>query len=515
MPESDMLPREYQDAIFNTARNKNTLVVLPTGLGKTLIALMLAKARLDEFKDSKILFLAPTRPLASQHKEYFEKLMPGLNSHIFTGKINPSKRFELWKEAQIIFSTPQCIANDLKSGLDLSKVSLLIEDECHRCLKNYDYVVVSKEYQKQAKNSRILGLTASPGNDAKIIKEICKNLDIEAVEIRTRESEDVRDYLQKLDTEIIHIDFPKELNEIRILLREIHTRKVEELKNRQLLYGPATKKNVLDLQKKLIRMISYGNKHFNLLKGASVCAQAIKIQHAIEMLETQSLASCYNYFQDLFEQAKQQKSKGVQMLVNSKEFSEAYSLILKNLGRVEHPKIEKIREIVEEELKKGKKRIIIFSQYRETVRTINTELGKKGIISKVFVGQLKKGGMGMDQREQHRILQEFKTGEINVLISTSIGEEGLDIPEVDLVIFYEPIPSAIRKIQRTGRTARLKPGKLIILITKRTMDESYHWASIYKERKMHDAIRDINDSLNIERARNKGKRKQKEIAEFL
>lgn len=488
--------RKYQDSIMNTAKNNNTLVVLPTGLGKTLIALMLAKHRLDKYHGSKILFLAPTRPLAAQHKESLQKVMPEIKSHLFTGKINSEKRFELWEDSEVIFSTPQCIANDLKKGLDLSNVSLLVEDEAHRCLKNYDYTIVAKHYMEKSKNPLILGLTASPGSESSIIKQVCKNLSINSVEVRTRQSEDVMPYLQKLESEIIKIDFPEKFKEIRKILQEIYKRKIDELKNRRLLFAPATKKNILILQSRLMKKIFSGERHFNVLKGVSVCAQAIKLQHALELLETQTLHSCFEYFQDLYKQAKEKKSKGVQSLINDKNFSKSYSLILNNLGKIENPKLQKIKEIVKDELAKGEKKILIFSQYRFTVNAINKILISSGINSKIFVGQLKKGETGMNQKEQQQILGEFKQGKIKVLVSTSIGEEGLDIPEVDLVVFYEPIPSAIRKIQRTGRTARLKPGKLIILMIKGTRDESYHWASIYKEKKMKEALTDIKNSFN-------------------
>jgi Fanconi anemia group M protein len=517
MKKREIVPRKYQEAIFVIAKQKNTLVVLPTGLGKTLIAVMLTRHRLETISGSKILFLAPTRPLASQHKQYFQEFFPNLEIHLFTGKINYKKRFELWKKADVVFSTPQCIANDLNKGLSVREVSLLVEDEAHRCLKNYDYTTVAKEYFKQAKNPLILGLTASPGSDPKVIRQVCKNLGIESVEIRTRESEDVKPYLQKLKTEIIKLDFPTEFQEIKDLLQEIYKRRIEELKNRNLLFQRPTKKNIIELQSRLFKMIFSGNKHFNVLRGASACAQAIKVQHALELLETQTLSSCYNYFQNLFDQARQKKSKAVQNLVKAKEFSEAYSLVLKNLGKIEHPKLQKVKEIIQEELKqlnqglqRKEKKIIVFSQYRDTVNSINKELVKEKINSKIFVGQLKKGETGMNQKEQQQILTEFKEGKINVLVSTSIGEEGLDIPEVNLVIFYEPIPSAIRKIQRAGRTARLKPGKLIILMAKKTRDESYHWASVYKERKMHAVLKDIHDSLN-----KKQKKKQKGINDFI
>ncbi|MEM1535756.1 MAG: DEAD/DEAH box helicase [Candidatus Pacearchaeota archaeon] len=506
-------PRAYQLAIFETAKKHNTLVILPTGLGKTLIALLLAQERLRLDPKSKILFLAPTRPLVEQHYHYFKRNMKDAEKyemHLFTGKINAKKRAEIWQKAQIIFSTPQCIMNDLKNNLiNLEQVSLLIEDEAHRCLKNYSYTFVARKYLEQAKNPRVLGLTASPSHDASKIKEICKNLGIEAIEIRTRESPDVKPYLQKLTYMLIKVEFPQELKEIKDLLKKIYDKKIEELVKRKLLFTKATKTNLLELQTKLKNMITSGEKHFNVLKGASACAQAIKLQHALELLETQTVEALFLYLQELYNQAKQKKSKAVVQLVNAREFQDAYLLLSKLYEqKFEHPKLTKLKELLLEEIKnKPQIKTLIFSQYRDTVAKINDELVKQGIKSKIFIGQANKRLNGLSQKEQQLILHEFREGKINVLISTSIGEEGLDLPEVDLVVFYEPIPSAIRKIQRAGRTARLKPGKLIILMTKGTRDEAYHWAAFHKEKKMYAILKDMKENLKKEK-------KQKVLKEF-
>jgi len=512
MPHETLLkikPRKYQDEIYEVCREKNCLVVLPTGIGKTLIALMLAVNRQKAFPGSKILFLAPTRPLAEQHLDYFKKHLPELfvQLELFTGKINADRREEVWQNADIIFSTPQCIGNDLKNKMyDLSDVSLLIEDECHRCLKNYAYTYIAQQYKQQAKNPRILGLTASPGSERKIVEQIAKNLGIEAIELRTRESEDVKEYLQELNFEIISFDFPEEFAKIREMLQKIFIRKVDELKNRKLLFGPATKTFLLECQGRIMRAISSGNKNFNLLAGAGCCATAIKVQHALELLETQTLYSFHNYMNELFNQASRQQSKAVQNLVKMPEFNQAFIALNELLAKkVENPKLIELKKIVEEELKNNSKvKIIVFSQYRDNVTKIANEMNSiPGIIAKVFVGQTKKSSgkgkdeveTGLSQKEQHEIIREFSQGEINVLCATSIGEEGLDIPEVNAVIFYEPVPSAIRAIQRRGRTARLMKGKLIILMIKKTRDEAYHWAAFNKEKKMHRAIQNVKDDL--------------------
>ncbi|MBU1135898.1 MAG: DEAD/DEAH box helicase family protein [Nanoarchaeota archaeon] len=499
-------PREYQWKIFDTCKNKNCLVILPTGTGKTLIALMLTIERMIKFPDKKILFLAPTRPLAEQHLNYFKKNLPELfaTMELFTGKTPAEKRKKLWQNAEIIFSTPQCIRNDLKNNFyNLNDVSLLIEDECHRCVKNYSYTYIAEKYKQQSENSRILGLTASPGHEKEKIKKIFKNLGIEDIEIRTRESEDVKSYLQELKFNIIKLDFPPEFLEIKELLKQIYKRKIQELKNRKLLFGFDSKTALLKLQAKIMNSIMAGKKNFNMFAGASVCAQAIKIHHAIELLETQTLSSFESYMQDLFEQARKQQSKAVVKLVNQEEFKLAYSM-LKDLiaKKIEHPKLGKLKEIVEKEIKKNlKAKIMVFAQYRDTSTKICKELNQiQNINARVFVGQAKKirkkETTGMNQKEQQQLIKEFSLGIINVIASTSIGEEGLDIPEVNMVIFYEPIPSAIRQIQRRGRTARLQKGELIILVTKNTRDEAYYWSAFNKEKKMHKILNTIKEELN-------------------
>lgn len=496
---SNLEPRAYQQAILETAKRANTLVVLPTGIGKTLIALLLAKHRLNEKSPSKILILAPTKPLVEQHFNTFKGALPELFAelNLFTGEVPAKQRKALWEGSDIVFSTPQCIANDLKKELyNLTEVSLLVIDEAHRCLKNYDYTTVVRYYRSQAEDQRILGLTASPGTDYDIVNKICENLAIEEVEIRSRESEDVRPYVQELDFKKIEVPFPIELVEPRTLLKRIYDSLTDELKKRNLLFGPVNKITLLRLQNRLANLASSGNG--SAMYGMSLCAQAIKIAHALELLETQTLAGTLTYLETLIKQAEEKKSKGVQRLVKKSEFIASYhSLKLIKEAGSEHPKIQRAIEIIEEEFETNKaSKILLFTQFRETANTLVEKMkGLEDVKPSIFIGQAKKASGGMSQREQKGVIEKFKEGVINVLCATSIGEEGLDIPEVNAVLFYEPIPSAIRKIQRAGRTARHAPGKLFILITKGTKDEIHHYASSAREKKMYRTIEDVKEDM--------------------
>ena len=531
-------PRKYQSQIFESCKEDNCLVVLPTGLGKTLIALMLAIHRSQEYPGEKIVFLAPTKPLAEQHLEFFKKHLPELfgDMQLFTGQVKSEKRKKIWQTADIIFSTPQCVANDVKKGMyDLSEVSLLVEDEAHRCVKNYDYNFLAKNYMEKSEHPLILGMTASPGSDKKKIKQICENLSIGKVELRSRKSSDVKDYLQELEFEKLKTDLPGEFWQIKRSLKKIFDSYIEFLKDRKMLFKPATKINLINLQKEISQSLSRGNKSFNLYQGASACAQAIKMQHAIELIETQTVKGFNNYLKDLFEQARNKQSKGVERLVSKPEFNFAYmqssELLTKNR---EHPKIELLlNHIVEEKQKNPNAKLIVFTQFRDTASVIANKLNQlkdQGISSKVFVGQANKSGSnsnknnkqnpnnsdsgakGLSQKEQKRLIQEFSRGEFNVLTATSIAEEGLDIPEVNSVIFYEPIPSAIRSIQRKGRTARLMKGKLIMLITRKTRDESFFYVSRSREKKMESVIEDIKEELENEQSGKSQKEKQQTLS---
>jgi ERCC4-related helicase len=498
LEEMRLTPREYQSAIFQTCKKKDCLVILPTGTGKTLIALMLTINRFKKFPLQKILILAPTRPLIEQHFNSFKKNLPEdwADMQLFTGKTEAKKRKEIWQTAEFIFSTPQCISNDLKKELyKLNEVSLLVVDECHRCLKNYAYNAISQKYKIQATAPRVLALTASPGGDKETIATVCNNLGISAVEIRTRDSPDVKPYLQELEFQKIEVDFPPEFLEIKLLLEQIFNRKISELKHRKVLFGHPSKTMLLKLQGKLMQQIKK-RKNLNNMLAVSATATALKISHALTLLETQTLSSFTAYLKDLYKQASQKKSRAVQRLTKDPAFSKAYTLS-QSLNQ-EHPKLHKLEEIIKKQFTKNpNSKIIIFAQFRETVRTISETLNKiQNIKADNFVGQaIKDHGKGkttgLKQKEQKEMIEKFKEGKINVLVATSIAEEGLDIPEVDEVIFYEPIPSAIRKIQRAGRTARLSKGKLKILITKKTLDETFHYVAQNKEKRMHSAIQQI------------------------
>ena len=191
-------PREYQSTISDRTALKNSLVVIPTGLGKTIIALLTAVKILEKSPDgSKIIILAPTRPLINQHYEVFKNLMnlPEEKFAFLIGATTPKKRAKAFLEAQILFFTPETLRNDvLESRYSLSEVCLIVFDEAHRASGNYAYCSVAEQYALQNKDGRSLALTASPGSNKEAIEKLCSNLHIDScsVHIRDRSDADVK-----------------------------------------------------------------------------------------------------------------------------------------------------------------------------------------------------------------------------------------------------------------------------------------------------------------------------------
>jgi len=504
----DFSPRLYQETIFNSCTEKNTLVVLPTGLGKTAIALMLTAHRLKLFPDSRVLFLAPTKPLVEQHFKTFKKHLnidENLLS-ILTGSIQPEKRKEIWERTKIIFSTPQGLENDILSErISLKDVSLVIFDEAHRAIGNYSYCLIADRYHKVALCERILALTASPGSELEKIEEVCNNLFLENIEIRTYDDVDVKPYIKPIETRFIEFELTPELMEIKKYLENCILSKLKKLKEVGFIKNERiTKKELLELQGILQSKIARGEQDRGVWSSISIVAEALKVEHAIELLETQSPESLFSYVQKLKEEEKHSKSKAVKNLLKDDNFRYAIELLKNVIDKgIEHPKFIELLRIVKEKVEKENSiKMIIFNNFRENALKIVNALTNIGIRAHLFIGQTNKNNSkGLSQREQREIIERFKRNEFNVLVATSIGEEGLDIPKVDSVIFYEPIPSVIRHIQRRGRTGRNERGELIVLITKGTRDSIYRWAVLHKEKKMLRTLKSLKKRLSFKNER--------------
>ena len=480
--------REYQRSIARSALAANTLVVLPTGLGKTIIALLVAVERLSMHPGKKALVLAPTRPLVLQHLSFFEKHFPDRHVKIvfLTGEVPPPTRASDFDSAVLIFATPEVIRNDTSSGrYDLRDVCLIVFDEAHRCVRDYAYTDVASAYKAQASEPLILGLTASPSAKKSRVNEICDKLAITNVETRTEEDEDVTEYVKSVSAEWERLPLPPSYKEVTKILHQSLDQRVDRLRSMHQLpiNVKIGKRMLLELGEKLHQSLRKGGGG-PLFGAVQLQAQAMSLTHAIDLLETQGAYSASRFLSKL-ERARTRSARG---LARDPRIIEAQGLCA-SLVNVPHPKETKLRELVSEDLKSNPDaKLIVFTQFRDTVEMIRDKLNQMdGVLAVRFVGQASRSedDPGLSQGEQMQILEDFRDGKHNVLVTTSIGEEGLHVPDVDHVIFYEAVPSEIRMIQRRGRTGRTRPGRTTVLMTEGTIDEAYFWTSKRKEEQMH------------------------------
>ncbi len=483
----DISTREYQETIARSALNANTLVVIPTGLGKTIIALLVARDRLALFPNGRVVILAPTRPLVLQHSRFFEKhLADKIPSAVLTGEVPPAERQELFRSSKTIFATPEVIRNDvLEERYSLDNVTLIVFDEAHRCVRDYAYSQVAEAYRLTASNPLILGLTASPSSRKSRVEEVCQKLAITNVQTRTEDDSDVTPYVQQVSVNWVRVPLPPSYKQVSRVLRASLEERVRKLKvMRQLPMNVLVSKRILlELGERLRERLKRGGA--GPLYGAVILqAQSMSLMHCVELLETHGMRS----LEKALDRLSLADSKSAKSLSKDPLILEVQKLAV-SLADQEHPKLKRLRELVKEELAGNKEaKIIVFTQFRDSVETIVNNLSQVEGVSPVrFVGQATRSeeDVGLSQNEQMEILEKFRQGTYNVLVTTSIGEEGLHVPDVDHVIFFEAVPSEIRLIQRRGRTGRTRPGKMTVLIAEGTIDEAYYWTSRRREEQMH------------------------------
>ena len=490
--------RAYQAAIAEAAVDTNTLVVLPTGLGKTAIALRVVAEHLRRTPTRSILFLAPTRPLVVQHAGSVARTLFAPDPIALTGAIPPERRADLLRPPQVVVATPQVIANDLTSGaVPLETFSLIVFDEAHRAVGDYPYVAIGRA-NRDGPRARVLAMTASPGGSEARIREVWANLGIERFEYRTERDPDVAPYLHGIGVETVTVPLPPEIEAIRVLLRTVVARQVEAL--RQLDYLPngveANRRTLLDLGLRLHRQIEAERRAGSsggarLWAGVTAQAAAMKALHALELGESQGVEALREYLLRQEPGAGRRASPATRTFLTDPDLLEVRRRL--DARPAEHPKVATAVRIVVDELHRNPgARVIVFSQYRDTVDGLVDELARRNdpaVRPARFVGQAAHGSdPGLSQKEQVALLDRFRAGAVNVIAATSVAEEGLDVPATDLVVFYEPIPDVIRTIQRRGRTGRARTGRAVVLVAEGTRDVGLQRGALGRERRMHEML---------------------------
>ncbi|PON76983.1 DEAD/DEAH box RNA helicase family protein [Trema orientale] len=463
--------REYQLAITERALFSNTLVALPTGLGKTLIAAVVMYNYFRWFPDGKIVFAAPSRPLVTQQIEACHNIVgiPQEWTTDMTGQINPTKRACLWKSKRVFFVTPQVLEKDIQSGTCLVKYLVcLVIDEAHRALGNYSYCVAVRELMDVPIQLRILALTATPGSKRQTIQQIIDNLRVSTLEYRNESDHDVSKYVHNRKIELIQVAMGKDAVEIDDKLLEVIRPYVAKLSEKGVLQHRDHKSlspcELLNSREK-----------FRLAPPPNLCQIMIRdmesyygllltLYHIRKLLSSHGIRPAYEMLED-----KLKLGSFARYMSRNEDLFKAKLRMQQSLSHgAPSPKLSKMLEVLLDHFKTydpENSRVIIFSNFRGSVRDIMDALVKIGnsVRATQFIGQSSgKASKGQSQKVQQAVLEKFRAGGYNVIVATSIGEEGLDIMEVDLVICFDANVSPLRMIQRMGRTGRKHDALLVL-----------------------------------------------------
>ncbi|KAH8883931.1 P-loop containing nucleoside triphosphate hydrolase protein, partial [Thozetella sp. PMI_491] len=485
--------RDYQFSIVRSSLFSNTLVALPTGLGKTFIAATVILNFFRWTKKGKIVFVAPTKPLAAQQIDACLQVagVPRSQATLLTGETSPVLREDEWATRRLFFMTPQTLINDLSKGYaDPKSIVLLVVDEAHRATGDYAYVKVVEFMRRFSQSFRVLALTATPGSSVESVQEIIDNLGISHVEIRTEDSLDIRQYVHSRSIDTVVLDPSDEILLVRDLFSKALKPLTDKLGSMNSYYSrdpmSLTQYGVLKAQQD---WMNGPGRHMNEgVKGMmrAIFSTLTSVAHGIKLLNFHGIMPFYENIREFRSTEEEKGGKGSKyrrQLLADENFQEMMSTIEKWIkldGFMGHPKLTYLCDtLLNHFMDAGEgsgTRAIVFSEYRdsaeEIVRILNTH--KPLVSATVFVGQAdSKRSQGMKQKQQIETIEKFKTGVFNVLVATSIGEEGLDIGQVDLIVCYDASSSPIRMLQRMGRTGRKRAGNIVLLLLKGKEEEAY------------------------------------------
>ena len=488
--------RAYQLEAVDEALTSSMLLVMPTAAGKTAVIWMTIANKLSE-ENGRVILIAPTVGLVDQHLRSIRDVLSLEEEAIsITGQIPPSNRVGLWGASRLIIATPKVVVNDVKNDvLRLSEFSLLVIDEAHHCTGEHAMAMVCDYYTSSSSSPHILGATASPGHRPDTVREICTRTGASRIHIRNSDEEMLKGYLSELEIREISVRVPEKMKELArpfVIWQQGIVDRQRRL-GRYILPGMisfAGLSSAMDRSRSAI-----GRGEVSGYQSVSQIAIAMRLHHLINCLLSQGVSASREYLERL-ENGDDSSKKTVRDFLRDPRVRD---LLEKLEGMVEiHSKIGAVRRMVRERLRRDpNSRVIVFANYRDTIASLESSLeGLDSVKAIRFVGQSSRGGrQGLSPKDQVGVLHEFRNGGANVLLATSIGEEGLDIPSADLVIFYEPVSSEIRTIQRRGRTGRQRLGEVIVLIAEGTRDEGAKAMAVRREENMQRAVHRVRRSL--------------------
>ncbi|XP_037603420.1 Fanconi anemia group M protein isoform X1 [Sebastes umbrosus] len=499
--------REYQMKMSEAALLQNTLVCLPTGLGKTFIASVVMYNFYRWYPSGKIVFMAPTKPLVAQQIEACYKVMGIPQAHMaeLTGSTAAKHRQEVWRTKRVFFLTPQVMVNDLsRETCPAQQVKCVVIDEAHKALGNHAYSQVIRQLGSQTLQFRILALSATPGGDTKAVQAVISNLLISHIELRSEESPDIKAHSHQRSVEKMVVPLGEALSAYQARYLQV----LEKFMSRLVQNRVMAHKDLRTLSKYQIILARdqfrknpppcIKSPQQGMLEGDF--ALCISLYHGYELLIQMGLRSLFFYIQGIMDGSREM-SRARNELQRTPTFMDLYPeleamFVKPSAGPDEpfiysHPKLEKLEEVVLQHFRRWAEssadnigpqevgtRVMIFSSYRESVQEIAAMLNRHATLIKVmtFMGQASagKGVKGFTQKEQLEVVSRFRQGGFNTLVSTCVGEEGLDIGEVDLIVCFDAQKNPIRLVQRMGRTGRKRQGRIVVILAEGREERTYN-----------------------------------------
>ncbi|NWU31374.1 IFIH1 protein, partial [Dyaphorophyia castanea] len=538
-PEPDLTLRDYQMEVAKPALNgENIIICLPTGSGKTRVAVYITKDHLDKKRRAsepgKVIVLVNKVPLVEQHLQ--TEFSPFLKRwYQVTGLSGDSQLKisfpEVVRRNDVIISTAQILENSLlnASKEDEEDFSLIIIDECHHTQKEGVYNNIMRRYLKEKMKNRklakenkplipqpqILGLTASPGvggatsysKAEEHILKICANLDACRIMTVEEHTSQLKNQVKEPSKKTVIADDKK-----RDPFKERITEIMTEIQNYCQLH-PKSEFGTQTYEQWVIREERRAAKEEK--RRERVCAEHLKkYNDALQINDTIRMVDAYNHLNNFYKEEKSKKTvrsdddddePAVSKQDETDEFLiglfHAKKKQLKELTgkpKNENEKLIKLRNTLMEEFTKTEEpRGIIFTKTRLSAFALfqwikdNPKFEEVGIRAHYLIGSGHNSEMKpMTQNEQREVIDKFRHGNINLLIATTVAEEGLDIKECNIVIRYGLVTNEIAMVQARGR-ARADESTYALVASSGSGAVEREDVNIFREKMMYKAIQRV------------------------
>jgi len=514
---------EFRDYLMKGSEiglSARSLIILPTGLGKTYLALVNCCYWLSRNPMARILFLAPTVVLTDQHYRLAQQVfIDQVAIGKITGSLPAKKRPPVWQESQIIFATPQTIESELvKKTINLSEICCLVIDEAHLIVKKYSYVNLHKLAEHFGINN--LNLTPVPtGKDFSEVEDYRKSLGVPARNVfaRSYKSADIAPWvftrhLRKVVVENYQPELVAEINKSLLIYFQKILDKIVSFSGYQEVaekfpqaftwsdhkLSGVISGRLLAIRDSLDKLIDQFPEDKQYKALMFFWSQLVKASIAYDRLNTKGVPELNRYLNrqyNLIQTGESTISNSAFMadpIIKDILALSASVVVINDLSQgqiLNDPKVQAIFKLVK---KHQDQKIIIFTSLRDSLRKIkqalelNMELGDLNV--QVLTGfQENIDDPGMTRKEQTEVCRNFQQQKKGVMLATSVAEAGLNL-SVDVAIFYEPILAVRSFINRLGRVARDREGLVYMLVFKGTDEEKKYHIIQAKEKNMKKII---------------------------